>query len=167
MKTASLRALSAALFTSLCLAAPASSLAGPAENMALVEKAMHELFVSRDLTAVSRYWQDPYVQHNSLVPDGVAALSALVAGLPPAFRYEPGMITAAGDLVMLHGRYTGFGPKPLTTVDIFRIRNGRIVEHWDVMQDDVPASASRNGHPMFDPNESSGRSSAGSSPPAG
>jgi len=50
---------------------------------------------------------------------------------------------------MVHGRYTGWGPKPMVAVDIFRIENGKVVEHWDVMQEEVPADQSANGHAMF------------------
>ena len=39
---------------------------------------------------------------------------------------------------MIHGRYTGWAPKPLVAVDIFRIVDGKLVEHWDVMQEEVP-----------------------------
>jgi len=38
------------------------------------------------------------------------------------FSYEPGMVVAEGDLVMVHGRYVGWGPKPMIAVDIFRVR---------------------------------------------
>lgn len=54
---------------------------------------------------------------------------------------------------MQHGRYTGFGPKPLVVVDIFRLKRGKIVEHRDVTQEDEPASKTANGNPMFDPGE--------------
>ena len=57
------------------------------------------------------------------------------------------MATASGDLVMVHGRYTGWGPKPLVAVDIFRVKDGKIVEHWDVNQD-VPEQAA-NANTMF------------------
>ncbi|MDX1802266.1 MAG: nuclear transport factor 2 family protein, partial [Marinobacter sp.] len=90
---------------------------------------------------------------NPMVPNGTKALPALVNSLPQNFRYEPGMIVADGDLVMLHGRYTGFGPEPLVVVDIFRLKDGKIVEHWDVMQKDQPASETKNGNPMFSPDE--------------
>jgi predicted SnoaL-like aldol condensation-catalyzing enzyme len=47
-----------------------------------------------------------------------------------SLTYEPGMAVAEGDLVMMHGRrYTGWGPKPLVAVDIFRVENGKVVEH--------------------------------------
>lgn len=144
-------ATACSMFAITALSTPA--LAGPSENKALVHKAMHELFVNRDVAAVERYWGDPYVQHNPMIPNGRNSLVGLVKSLPTDFRYEPGMIVAERDLVMLHGRYTGFGPKPLTTVDIFRIRNGKIVEHWDVMQEDIPPTSTKNGNAMFDPKE--------------
>ena len=39
---------------------------------------------------------------------------------------------------MIHGRNTGWTPKPVVAVDIFRIVGGKLVEHWDVMQEEVP-----------------------------
>lgn len=71
--------------------------------------------------------------------------------MPDTFQYEPGMAVAEGDLVMVHGRYTGWGPKPMVAVDIFRIADGRVVEHWDVMQEEVPTSETASGNPMFGP----------------
>ena len=59
------------------------------------------------------------------------------------------MATASGDLVMVHGRYTGWGPKPLVAVDIFRVKDGKVVEHWDVMQEEIPADQTASGNPMF------------------
>ncbi len=37
---------------------------------------------------------------------------------------------------MIHGRYTGWGPKPMVAVDIFHVEGGKLVEHWDVMQEE-------------------------------
>jgi predicted SnoaL-like aldol condensation-catalyzing enzyme len=50
---------------------------------------------------------------------------------------------------MVHGRYIGWGPKPLVGVDIFRIVDGLLREHWDVLQEEVPASQTKSGNPMF------------------
>jgi predicted SnoaL-like aldol condensation-catalyzing enzyme len=50
---------------------------------------------------------------------------------------------------MVHGRYTGWGPKPMIAVDIFRVAGGKVAEHWDVMQEEVPAAHSANAHGMF------------------
>jgi predicted SnoaL-like aldol condensation-catalyzing enzyme len=56
---------------------------------------------------------------------------------------------ADGDYVSIHGRHTGWGPKPMIAVDIFRVANGKTAEHWDVMQEEVPAAQSANGNSMF------------------
>jgi hypothetical protein len=65
------------------------------------------------------------------------------------FKYQPGVVVADGDYVMVHGRYVGWGPKPMVGVDIFRVANGKIAEHWDVLQEEVPAAQSANGNSMF------------------
>jgi len=61
------------------------------------------------------------------------------------------MVVAEGEYVMIHGRYTGWAPKPVVAVDIFRVVNGKLVEHWDVMQEEVPAGKTVSGNPMFTP----------------
>ena len=71
---------------------------------------MHELFVTRNAEkAVRLYFGKPYLQHNPTIPDGADDLPKVVASLPATFKYEPGVIVADGDLVMIHGRYTGMG----------------------------------------------------------
>jgi predicted SnoaL-like aldol condensation-catalyzing enzyme len=69
--------------------------------------------------------------------------------LPADFKYEPGLVLADRDYVIIHGRYLGWGPKPMVAVDIFRVANGKIAEHWDVMQEEVPAAQSANGNSML------------------
>jgi predicted SnoaL-like aldol condensation-catalyzing enzyme len=118
-------------------------------NTDLVLNAMTELFVKRDTGAVERYCSSAYRQHNPEIPDGREHLAAWASTLPPSFRYEPGVVVASGDHVMIHGRYSGFGDKPLLAVDIFRIEGGKLAEHWDVVQLEVPAAATRSGRPMF------------------
>ena len=83
-----------------------------------------------------------------LPPDGPAAITKLIPTLT-ALTYEPGMAVADGDLVIVHGRYTGWGPKPMVAVDIFRVENGKVVEHWDVLQEEIPAGDTRSGNAMF------------------
>lgn len=116
-------------------------------NKALVVKALTELFVARDTAAIERYWGATYVQHNPHAPNGREALKALVEASGSEFRYELGMAVAEGDLVMVHGRYQGLGPKPFIAVDIFRVEDGRLVEHWDVTQKE--ATETTSGNPMF------------------
>ena len=108
-------------------------------------------FIDRDPAVVARYFSPDYKQHNPTLPDGPGPIPAMITGFPGNFKYEPGMAVAEGDLVMVHGRYTGWGPKTMIAVDIFRVANGQVVEHWDVMQEEVPATETANGNPMFAP----------------
>ena len=120
-----------------------------AANKALVSKVMDAVFVRRDGSVVEQHFDTGYIQHNPKIPNGRDAITALISQLPAGFRYEPGMIVAEGDLVMIHGRYTDWAPKPVVAVDIFRVVDGKLVEHWDVLQEEVPASSTANGNPMF------------------
>jgi predicted SnoaL-like aldol condensation-catalyzing enzyme len=106
-------------------------------------------FIDRDPGVVEKFFAPTYTQHNPSIPDGRAPIPGLIAGLSKDFSYEPGMAVAEGDLVMVHGRYVGWGPKPMIAVDIFRVADGKVAEHWDVMQEEAPASATASGNPMF------------------
>jgi predicted SnoaL-like aldol condensation-catalyzing enzyme len=110
---------------------------------------MTELFVHRDLSALDRYWSPDYVQHNPRMPSGLDFFRTMIPSLKPDFQYEPGLVIEDGRFVMIHGRYIGWGPKPMIGVDIFRVENGRLLEHWDVIQEEVPAAQTVTGHPMF------------------
>lgn len=120
------------------------------DNKHLVLKALDEAFNKRDLNAYKNYWSPNYIQHSAVIPPGVNGLKEAMSSLPPEFRYEPGQIVAEGDHVMVHGRYSGFGAvKPWIIVDIFRIEDGLLAEHWDVIQDEVSKEESKSGMPMF------------------
>ena len=121
----------------------------PMTNTELVTKAMTELFINRDLGALERYWSPTYIQHNPRMPNGTDFFRKMIPSLPPHFRYEPGMVVASGDVVMIHGRYVGWGDKTMIGVDIFRIADGRLAEHWDVIQEEVPAEKTLSGNSMF------------------
>lgn len=90
-------------------------------------------------------------------PQGRAALQALVANLSPAVYYEPGLIVAEGDFVAIHGRIRGWAEEPQVVVDLFRIEGGKLAEHWDVLQNEVPVTAALGGISMFDPEEAAHR----------
>ncbi|MFI7351039.1 nuclear transport factor 2 family protein [Streptomyces sp. NPDC049936] len=116
-------------------------------NVGIVLTAMRELFVDKDLTAIDRYWAEPYVQHSPRMPSGLDTLRDVVPGLE-GFSWEPQRIAAQGDLVFTHSIVHGWAPGPVAIVDIFRLDEGRIVEHWDVVQDIVAPEESVNGNPM-------------------
>jgi predicted SnoaL-like aldol condensation-catalyzing enzyme len=125
----------------------------PQRNKALVLEAMTSLFQRHDASAVERLYAMDYIQHNPHIPQGREALRSLVAGLSRAVHYEPGLIVAEGDLVAILGRIRGWADAPQVVVDLFRIEDGRLAEHWDVLQNEVPVTAARGGIPMFDPEE--------------
>jgi predicted SnoaL-like aldol condensation-catalyzing enzyme len=118
-------------------------------NKALVLAGIKGVFIDRDPTVLDRLFSDDYQQHNPRIPNGTAAIKALLGNLPADFRYEPGLVVAEGDYVAIHGRYFGWGPKPMVAVDVFRVANGKLAEHWDVMQEEVPAAQSVNGNSML------------------
>jgi predicted SnoaL-like aldol condensation-catalyzing enzyme len=119
-------------------------------NKALVLKAFDTLFNKRDYRAAERYWSTDYIQHSAHIEPGREGLFNLIKSLPSTLRYEPGTIIAEGDFVIVHGRFSGFGaPVNWIAADILRIHDGILVEHWDVIQDEVTEEQSKSKAPMF------------------
>ena len=119
-------------------------------NKALVLKAFDTLFNKRDYKAAESFWSPNYIQHSAHIPPGREGLLGLIKSVPDDFHYENGLSVANGDYVLLHGRFTGLGlPANWIVVDIVRLENGQLAEHWDVIQDEVTKEASVSGLPMF------------------
>lgn len=117
---------------------------------AIVLAAFDALFNRRDLVVAEGYWSPEYVQHSAHIPPGRAGLFDLIRSAPATLRYENQTIMADGDLVMLQGRFSGSGrPADWIVVDIVRLEDGVLKEHWDVIQDEALVSSSRSGLPMF------------------
>jgi predicted SnoaL-like aldol condensation-catalyzing enzyme len=131
------------------------------ENKALVLEAFDTLFNKRDYGAAERYWSPHYIQHSAHIAPGREGLFNLIKSIPPTLKYEPGTIVAEGDFVIVHGRFSDFGlPVNWIAADIVRIKDGILVEHWDVIQDEVTREQSKSGQPMFGgafPSYASGR----------
>ncbi|MBK4216814.1 nuclear transport factor 2 family protein [Paracoccus caeni] len=125
----------------------------PHRNRALVLDAMTSLFQRHDASAVERLYTADYIQHNPDIPQGRDALHEIVATLSPEVFYEPGLVIADGDFVAIHGRIRGWGDAPQVVVDIFRVEGGKLAEHWDVLQNEVPTTEGLAGLSMFDPAE--------------
>jgi predicted SnoaL-like aldol condensation-catalyzing enzyme len=120
------------------------------KNKKQVLKAFDTLFNQRDYDAAKKLWSPDYIQHSAHIPPGRDGLFNLVKGIPPTLRYEPGEILAEGDLVIVHGRYSGIGqPANWIVADIVRIQAGVLAEHWDVIQDEATRATSKSGLPMF------------------
>ena len=114
----------------------------------IVLTAAGQLFGDKDPSAVDRWVAPTYVQHSSLATDGAEGLRQLVATLPEGFSYDLHRVVADGDLVALHLHSQESPDDPgRAIVDIFRVENGKIVEHFDVIQS-VPATTA-NGNTMF------------------
>ena len=121
-----------------------------ARNKALALEAFDTLFNKRDYAAAERFWSPRYIQHSAHIAPGREGLFELVKAAPPTLKYEPGVIVADGDFVIVHGRFSGFGaPANWIAADILRIQDGILVEHWDVIQDEATQEQSRSGRPMF------------------
>src|SRR5277367_6310519 len=119
-------------------------------NKSIVLEAFETLFNKRDYGKAEKFWSSKYIQHSAHIPPGRDGLFNLVKGMPSTLKYEPGLIVADGDYVIVHGRFSGFGaPANWIAADILRIEDGIFVEHWDVIQDEATREQSRSGRPMF------------------
>src|SRR5260221_3230265 len=120
------------------------------KNKALVLRAFDTLFNKRDYAAAERFWSSNYTQHGPHIDPGREGLFNLVKAAPASLRYEPGVIVAEGDFVIVHGRFSGTGrPRNWIAADVVRIAGGGLAEHWDVLPDEATRAESKNGLPMF------------------
>jgi predicted SnoaL-like aldol condensation-catalyzing enzyme len=122
----------------------------PEQNKTIVLEAFQTLFNKRDYKAAERFWSPNYIQHSAHIPAGRHGLLGMIRSLPPTLKYEPGVVVAGGDYVILHGRFSGIGLATNWIVaDMVRLKDGILVEHWDVIQDEATKDQSKSGNPMF------------------
>jgi predicted SnoaL-like aldol condensation-catalyzing enzyme len=120
-----------------------------AKRKAIVVEALTKAFNDRDFSVLEQWWSPEYIQHNPFIPPKRVGLRGFVEALSRDRRYEHGRVFADGDFVVVHGRYSGGDSKTLVAVDIFRFENDKVVEHWDVLQDEVPMAQTVAGNAMF------------------
>jgi predicted SnoaL-like aldol condensation-catalyzing enzyme len=121
-----------------------------ARNKALVLRAFDTLFNKRDYAAAEKFWSAQYIQHSAHIEAGREGLFNLIKSAPENLKYEPGLIVAEGDFVIIHGRFSGNGrPRNWIAADVVRIADGVLAEHWDVLQDEATRVESKSGLPMF------------------
>jgi steroid delta-isomerase-like uncharacterized protein len=116
-------------------------------NKEIVEALCETVFVRHDLSTLDECMRDDYIQHNADVPQGKAGFKAFFEATfkaIPDFKYTLRKIVAEGDLVFMHSTTTGTHEgawigMPATgnrlnfdVVDMFRLEDGMIAEHWDV-----------------------------------
>jgi predicted SnoaL-like aldol condensation-catalyzing enzyme len=107
----------------------------------------HRVLIAMDSGQVDRYFPPDYIQHSSLAPPGVEHLKAFLDRVrieSPDARQQIKRALVDGDIVAVHVHVVRWPGDPgLAVADFFRVENGRIAEHWDVIQDVPPASADR------------------------
>ena len=140
----------AAITTAALVALAGCAQPSPLEDNKRIATEFYDAAINRkDFTAASQYLGSQYRQHNPTAADGADGLRAFIDFLKMRFPNQRGEIKrviAEGDLVVLHVHSTrGDGTPGRAIVDIFRIANGKVVEHWDVIQDIPAQAANKNG----------------------
>lgn len=111
--------------------------------------AFYDGVVQKDFDAASKFIGDRYVQHSPLIADGHEGFRAFLGYLKEAFpklRAEVKNIFAEGDFVIAHVHGVRVpGQRGSAIVDIFKLEDGKIVEHWDVHQPIPEDAANQNG----------------------
>lgn len=119
-------------------------------NKDLISDYFDTVWNGHQLDRLERFVADELAQHNPNLPDGRVPLEEFLRGFfaqMPDARFVPHRIIAEGDLVVAHSLFTPApGATGMAVVDIFRVVDGRIVEHWDV-KEEVP-SQTANGRAM-------------------
>ena len=121
------------------------------KNKELVLRFLNEFLIGRKVEALDELLGPAYCQHNPLIADNKENLIRYFQEFwnkHPTSDYHLKRILAEGDLVAIHYHWV-VEPQVFerAIVDIFRVENGKLVEHWDVVQP-IPET-SINEHPMF------------------
>ncbi|MEU2778352.1 nuclear transport factor 2 family protein [Streptomyces sp. NPDC007162] len=114
-----------------------------AASKRVVTAMFEEVTAGRDVTAFDRYAVDPFYQHNPQSPNGIAAAKAFFASQleNPGFSVSVQQVIGEGDYVAVHALYKFASDDPGTPVlDLYRVRDGKVVEHWDVIQSAAPTA---------------------------
>lgn len=145
-----IKLIAAAAFS---LISASGALAADAKQMEANKKAVVEFYQKgindKDFDAAAKYLGPRYIQHNPSAKDGIDGFKAFVAFLKdkfPGYKSEIKRVFADGDYVILHvHNIREPGTRGRAIMDIFRLENGKIVEHWDVAQDIPETMAHNNG----------------------
>lgn len=138
-----------ALALALSIAAIAPAHADPEANKKVVLDFYEKGLNQKDFEAAAKHFGPKYIQHNPTAPDGIEGFKAFIAFRKDKFpnaKSEIKRAFAEGDYVILHVHGVREpGERGVAIVDIFRLENGKIVEHWDVVQPIPEKAANDNG----------------------
>ena len=119
-------------------------------NEQIAITAYQRIYGDLDVTGVDEYISDDFLQHNPTTPDGQEGVKGLVQMLVSQGVQKQKIVfkhvVAEDDIVFLHSRYEMAG-KEWRFIDIYRVENGKLVEHWDAMMQ-MPDKRGNN-NPMF------------------
>ncbi len=119
------------------------------DNKKIVMEFYDKAINQKDFEAASKYLGPVYIQHNQNAADGAGGLKAFIRSLREKFpnaRSEVKRVFVDGDYVILHVHAVRTpGTRGMAIVDIFRLKNGKIEEHWDAHEDIVEKPANGNG----------------------
>ena len=117
------------------------------------QKVLVDIFRKRDVTVVDRYFVEPFVQHDPNMADGLSGMKAFVSEVAKSGSTDITIYRTLvdGDRVLVHSRYVGLknAPGPLIAFDLFRFKDGKIVEHWGGQEPQVSAR-NLSGHTQVD-----------------
>ena len=129
--------------------APAARAADPEQNKRVVVDFYEKAINQKDFEAASKHIGPRYTQHNPVAADGPEGLKAFLGFLREKFpnaKSEIKRVFADGDYVILHVHSVREpGARSSAIVDIFKLGNGKVVEHWDVIQPIPEKAANSNG----------------------
>lgn len=123
------------------------------ENRALVKNFLYDVMQGNNLEKTPEYFDgDTYIQHNTGIADGVSGLNTALAALAEQgvemIYDETHMVLAQGNYVLAVSEGT-FGGAPTSYYDLWRVENGKIAEHWDVMETIADSSTWANTNGKF------------------
>jgi predicted SnoaL-like aldol condensation-catalyzing enzyme len=109
-------------------------------------QAMIDIFRKKDVAAVDRHFAESFIQHDPNLADGLAGMKSFAAEVAssPAADITIYRTLVDGDFVLLHSRYEGVGRYggPAIAFDLFRFKDGKIVEHWGGQEPEAPPNLS-------------------------
>lgn len=147
------RWLNAPLLAALLLGAPVHAAEPDEANRATMRAFVETAYGQKQVRTAYETWVAPdLIQHNPSIADGREAAIAELEGLlrQPSAHFDVKHVVVDGDMAAVHFRGNlGVGTAGAVVIELFRLKDGKIVEHWDSFQVIDPKASTKNSHPYF------------------